>query len=249
MISDCVRRTARTAAFALTIAFVLFSLASAQEPASDGTATTAANTAITTGKDQADAPGRFDYYVLALTWSPSYCARARERAPSRAPQPQCAGRPFAFVVHGLWPQYERGFPSYCQRPAPRISRAAIDGMLDLMPSPNLVIHEWRRHGTCSGLDAQGYFAAVRKARAAVTIPPDYRSLAVPLTVSPASVAEAFIRANPGLSHAAFAVSCDRKRLTEVRVCLTKDFAFRACTEITRRACRRDKIAMPAVRGG
>lgn len=241
MIPDPVRRTVRAAVFALGVVLVSFSLVLAQEPAGGGTA-------ATTVKGRSDAAGQFDFYVLALTWSPSFCARARERAPDRAPQSQCAGRPFAFVVHGLWPQYEHGFPSYCQRPAPRISRTLIDGMLDLMPSPNLVIHQWRRHGTCSGLDPQAYFAAVRKARAAVTVPPDYRSLAAPVIVSPASVAEAFIQANPGLSHAAFAVSCDRRRLTEVRVCLTKDFAFRACTEVTRRACRRDKVAMPAVRG-
>jgi len=240
MIPDPVRRTARTAAFALGV-LVSFSLALAQEPA--GEVATA-----TTVKDRSGSAGHFDFYVLALTWSPSFCARARERAPDRPPQAQCAGRLFAFVVHGLWPQYERGFPSYCQRPAPRISRTIIDGILDLMPSPNLVIHQWRRHGTCSGLDPQAYFAAVRKARAAVTVPPDYRSLAAPVVVSPAAVADAFIQANPGLSHATFAVSCDRKRLTEVRVCLTKDFAFRACTEVTRRTCRRDKVAMPAVRG-
>jgi ribonuclease T2 len=241
MIPDSVCLSARAAAFALGVVFVSFSLALAQEPA--GEVATA-----TTVKDRSGSAGHFDFYVLALTWSPSFCAGARERAPDRLPRAQCDGRPFAFVVHGLWPQYELGFPSYCQRPAPRISRTIIDGMLDLMPSPNLVIHQWRRHGTCSGLDPQAYFAAVRKARAAVTVPPDYRSLAAPVIVSPASVAEAFIQANPGLSYTAFAVSCDRKRLTEVRVCLTKDFAFRACTEVTRRACRRDKVAMPAVRG-
>ena len=56
-------------------------------------------------------PGKFDYYVLALSWSPSYCQAAQERAPNRAPDQQCSGRPFSFVVHGLWPQYERGFPA------------------------------------------------------------------------------------------------------------------------------------------
>lgn len=241
MISSPLRRTARAAAFVLAIILVFFSLAPAQELVSGGVNGPA--------REQAKAPGRFDYYVLALTWSPSYCARAKERAPARAPGPQCAGRPYAFVVHGLWPQYEHGYPSYCQRPAPRLARAMIDGMLDLMPSPNLVVHEWRRHGTCSGLDPQAYFAAVREARAAVAIPPDYRVLAAPVTVAPASVAEAFIKANPGLSQVAIAVSCDKTRLTEVRVCLNKDFTFRACAEVTRRACRRDKVAMPAVRGG
>lgn len=201
------------------------------------------------GQQQANVPGQFDYYVLALSWSPSWCARAKERAPDRVPQTQCGGRPFAFVVHGLWPQHEHGYPSYCQRPAPRVDDTVIKDMLDLMPSRDLVIHQWRRHGTCSGLDPQAYFAAVRKARAAVTVPSDYRILADQVSVAPAAVADAFIQANPGLSRAALAVTCDRTRLTEVRVCLTRDFAFRACPGVTHRACRRDKIVMPAARGG
>ena len=95
-----------------------------------------------------NAPGQFDFYVLALSWSPSYCEAAHERAPDRAPDQQCAGRPFSFVVHGLWPQYERGFPSFCQVPAPRLTRRIVGSMLDLMPSPRLIFHEWDRHGTC-----------------------------------------------------------------------------------------------------
>src|SRR5512146_2744620 len=93
-------------------------------------------------------PGRFDVYVLALSWSPSYCAASAERAPERTPDQQCSGRPFAFVVHGLWPQYERGFPSNCQVPAPRLNRAIVGANLDLMPSPRLIFHEWDAHGTC-----------------------------------------------------------------------------------------------------
>jgi ribonuclease T2 len=122
-------------------------------------------------------------------------------------------------------------------------------MLDLMPSPQLVLHEWNRHGTCSGMTAKAYFEAVRKARAAVNIPPAYLQLTEPETVAPADVAAAFMQANPGLTAKAFAVACDKKRLTEVRVCLNKDFSFRDCAAVARRACRRDKVAMPAVRGG
>lgn len=193
-------------------------------------------------------PGQFDFYVLALSWSPSYCEAARAKASDRVPDQQCGGRPFAFVVHGLWPQYDRGFPSYCQVPAPRLDRAIVGSMLDLMPSPRLIFHEWDQHGTCSGLSAHGYFDTVRKARATVKIPPNYLELGKPITVSPAEVAEAFMKANPGLSRTAMAISCDNRRLTEVRVCLGKDFSFHDCAEIARRTCRRDEIAMPAVRG-
>jgi ribonuclease T2 len=197
-------------------------------------------------------PGKFDFYVLALSWSPSYCASVDERPADRrgrADQQCQGGRPFAFVVHGLWPQYERGFPSWCQVPAPRIPRTMVDGMLDLMPSPQLVFHEWDRHGTCSGLSAQNYFAAVRKARAAIKVPEAYSGLDKPKSVSPGDVRDAFLQANPQLDREDIAVACDSKRLTEVRVCLSKDFGFRKCPDVVEKACRADKVLMPAVRGG
>lgn len=197
-----------------------------------------------------NAPGEFDFYVLSLSWSPSFCQAASERGNSgRGIQTQCAGRPYSFVVHGLWPQYDRGFPNYCERPSPRLARNIMTSMLDLMPAPGLIYNEWDKHGTCSGLGARGYFETVRKARAAIKIPADYLDLADTKIVAPAAIEEAFIKANPGLSNSAIAVTCDSKRLSEVRICLSKDLQFRACEEIDRRACRRDKVVMPPVRGG
>jgi len=193
-------------------------------------------------------PGKFDFYVLSLSWSPSYCEASAERGANRAQDQQCSGRPFAFVVHGLWPQYEHGFPSFCQVPAPRLDRRIVGSVLDLMPSPRLVFHEWDRHGTCSGLTPHAYFETIRKARAVVKIPDDYLALPQTRTVSAADVATAFVEANPNLSRDDFAVLCDRKRLTEVRLCLTKTFAFRACPEVKRGSCRLDRMVMPAVRG-
>ena len=194
-------------------------------------------------------PGQFDFYVLALSWSPSYCEASKERAPNRAPVAQCGERPYSFVVHGLWPQYERGFPEFCQVPAPRLDRNIVSSMLDLMPSPRLVFNQWDKHGTCSGLNARAYFETLRKARAIAKIPADYLDVKEPLMVTPADVEEAFIKANPGMTPQSIAVSCDSKRLSEVRICLSKDFRFRDCAETDRRACRRDKLVMPPVRGG
>jgi ribonuclease T2 len=195
-----------------------------------------------------DPPRRFDFYVLSLSWSPSFCEAAEERSRQGRQDRQCSGRPFAFVVHGLWPQYERGFPSYCQVPAPRLSRAIVDEMLDLMPSPRLVFHEWDRHGTCSGLSPRAYFDLVRAARAAIKIPQDYIRVDQPISVTPGEVADAFMKANPRLGRDAVNVSCDSRRLTEIRICMGKDLTFRSCAELTRHACRRDKVVMPAVRG-
>jgi ribonuclease T2 len=204
-----------------------------------------------------NAPGQFDYYVLALSWSPSFCEASQERGSrpasdqqsGRPTDHQCGERPFAFVVHGLWPQYEKGFPEYCQVPAPRLDRNIVASMLDTMPAPRLVFHGWDKHGTCSGLSPRAYFDTVRRARAVVKIPGEYLDVKEPLNVSPDEVEEAFVKANPGLTRNALAVNCDSRRLREVRVCLGKDLGFRDCPEVDRRACRRERLVMPPVRGG
>src|ERR1700751_3444697 len=128
-------------------------------------------------------PGEFDFYVLSLSWSPSFCEEAEERGRSgRSQNQQCSGRPYSFVVHGLWPQYERGFPEYCQRPSPRLARTILTSMLDLRPAPGLIFNEWDKHGTCSGLGERGYFETIRKARAAVKIPAEFLELSEPKTI-------------------------------------------------------------------
>ena len=194
-------------------------------------------------------PGEFDFYVLSLSWSPSFCEGAEERGRSgRSQQGQCGGRPFSFVVHGLWPQYETGYPEYCQRRIP-LGRNIMTSMLDLMPAPGLIYNEWDKHGTCSGLGERAYFETIRKARAAVKIPDDYLQLPEPRTVAPSEVEDAFIKANPGLKASGIAVTCNRKRLSEVRICMTKELEFRDCPEIDRQACPLDQVTMPPVRGG
>jgi ribonuclease T2 len=191
-----------------------------------------------------DEPGQFDFYVLSLSWSPSFCDAAGNRGRR---QPQCASRPYSFVVHGLWPQYERGFPQWCQQPAPRLPRSIMTSMLDLMPAAQLIYHEWDEHGTCSGLGPSAYFDTVRKARAAVKVPPQYSDLTSPLTVSPDEVTAAFVAVNDGLTANSMAIECDNRRLREVRICLSKDLAFRECPNLARRTCRRPAVTMPPVR--
>jgi ribonuclease T2 len=191
-------------------------------------------------------PGQFDFYVLALSWSPSFCEAAGERG--TPPQQQCASRPFSFVVHGLWPQYDEGFPEFCQVPAPRLNRNIVSSMLDLIPAPRLIFQAWDKHGTCSGLSAGAYFETVRKVRATVKIPDAYIDLKEPLTVTVDEVEDAFIASNSDLTRDAIAVTCDNRRLREVRICLGKDLQFRSCPSVDTRACRREKMVMPPVRG-
>jgi ribonuclease T2 len=188
-------------------------------------------------------PGNFDYYILSLSWSPSFC----ETAIGGARQQQCGKRSYAFVVHGLWPQYVKGFPEACQVPAPRLDRRIVNNMLDLIPAPGLIFHEWDAHGTCSGLRPRDYFDTVRKARAIVTIPSEYLNPGAALTVTPHEVVDNFVKANEGLPPAAIEIDCDRTRLREVRICLTRELAFRDCTG-RRPVCRSEQVVMPPARG-
>lgn len=184
-----------------------------------------------TAQARDDRLGAFDFYVLALSWSPTYCLG------ERASPAQCrTATPHGFVVHGLWPQYERGFPDFCQSPAPYVPEDVISGITDLMPSKGLVLHEWRRHGTCSGLSPAAYFSTVRRASERVKLPEALRAPSAPLTMTPAEVESAFQTANPGLAADMIAVSCLDGRLKEVRVCMTRDLAFTSCPEVDRRAC-------------
>jgi len=121
-------------------------------------------------------------------------------------------------------------------------------MLDLMPAPKLIYHEWDEHGTCSGLSAPAYFETIRKVRAEVQIPSEFANVTSTLQITPGQVRSAFVKANPGLTDTSIAVECDN-RLREVRICLSKDLKFRDCPDGARRSCHRDKIVMPPVRGG
>jgi ribonuclease T2 len=197
-------------------------------------------------QSRSNEPGRFDFYVLALSWSPSYC----EDGGMRADQEQCGtGRPYAFVVHGLWPQRERDWPEYCDSAERGLPGELAASMLPLMPSRDLIRQQWRKHGVCSGLSPKGYFDLVRQARGRVTVPAAYERLSRPLRTSPGAVEAAFIAANPGLSDEDIAVICRGNRMSEVRVCLGKDLSFRNCPEVDRRACPRAEIVLPPVRGG
>lgn len=191
---------------------------------------------------QAQRAGDFDYFVLSLSWSPTFC----EVTGSARNEPQCApARPRAFVLHGLWPQYTRGYPEFCAgRNPPRIPEALISRMLDIMPSRGLIIHEWRRHGTCSGLDPQSYFDTARRAFTAISIPAKFQNPQQAVATTEDELVDAFASANPSLTKSAITLSCRTGRLEEIRVCLSRTLQPRRCAESTASACRSGTISLP-----
>jgi ribonuclease T2 len=198
--------------------------------------------AIISAASSEDAAGDFDFYVLALSWSPTYCAI--ESSPDES---QCGIERHGFIVHGLWPQYERGYPEYCRSSmSDRVSSSATGAIYDIMPSIGLIRYQWRKHGICAGLSQADYFTLTRLAFEKISIPDEYAAPDRVLTRNPAAIEAAFISANRGLSPRGIAVTCDKGHLDEVRICLTKDLEFRACPEVDRSGCRASRIAVPAL---
>ena len=191
------------------------------------------------------AAGNFDFYVLSLSWSSGFCA-TNDRGGSKS---QCdIGSNLGFVVHGLWPQFERGFPSDCDASARPPTRAALDSAKGLFPDDGLARYEWRKHGTCSGKAAGDYFADVRFARDKIQIPKDFADLRSEERVAPNEIMSAFQQANPRLRPGMMAVGCTRGTLQEVRICLSKDLRdFRPCPEVARSSCRSREVRIPPMR--
>jgi ribonuclease T2 len=199
------------------------------------------------GATQQRPAGDFDYYVLALSWSPSYCASRSGRSDAR----QCGpGRRYDFIVHGLWPQYRDGWPQYCDSEA-HLPEPLVTAMLDIMPSRRLIRHQWTKHGTCTSLTPHAYFALTRRLHDAIRIPARYVDPARRVEVGVQQIVADFVATNRDLSRDMVSVQCgnrrDRARLRELRVCFSRDGKLRHCGANERRQCRADRLVLPPAR--
>lgn len=194
-------------------------------------------------RGHADRAGAFDYYLMSLSWSPSYCTtHPRDRT-------QCGNHGFGFVLHGLWPQNRNGsWPQHCATSSSP-DAATIARALAFMPSRRLIDHEWQTHGACSGLSPAAYFAQADKAFASIRIPSVLSAPKSPPALSANDVAQAFIAVNPGLHRNMLSVVChDGNALAEVRVCLNRgELTPRACGGRMRNTCRYGTLKIAAVR--
>ena len=185
-----------------------------------------------------DSAGDFDYYVLALSWQPTWCALEGEGSE------QCE-TPAGWTLHGLWPQYERGWPSDCATTERDPSRRETAAMIDIMGSGGLAWYQWRKHGRCAGLDPAGYFALARRAYEWIVRPDVLRRIEAPVRLPAEVVEEAFLRDNPDLTDAGLTVTCKSGHVQEVRVCLTRDLQPRDCAADVRRDCSvADALLLP-----
>jgi ribonuclease T2 len=188
-------------------------------------------------------PGEFDYYVLSLSWSPAFCLRSPRAAECNGP------RRYGFIVHGLWPQNERGWPENCADT--RVSDRVARGIADLMPARALVSHEWSAHGTCSGLDPAEYFALVRRVYESIAIPARFSGSVDDVEQSPSTIAAEFLQSNRRLPPNSVVVACSGQglpRLREVHVCFSRDLTPRVCSaDALREGCSAARVTVPPIR--
>ncbi len=189
--------------------------------------------------------GDFDYYVMSLSWTPTWCNLTGDARHS----PQCkSGRGFGFTLHGLWPQYaDGGYPSLCRTTTRNPSRMMSDGMADIMGTSGLAWHQWKKHGRCAGMPAADYYALARKAYASVNRPTVFRKLKRDIKLPASVVEEAFIEANPTLLQNQITITCQSHKIQEVRICLSKDLKLMKCGYDVARDCTLRDAAMGKMR--
>jgi ribonuclease T2 len=182
------------------------------------------------GRAEADAaPGAFDFYLLTLSWSPEFCVTHPDKS-------ECAAYP-GFVLHGLWPQNNDGtYPENCSNaPGP----ANPGQYSDIYPDAGLLQHEWKTHGTCSGLAADAYFQLERRAVHSVVVPKQLAGLQSQIQLTPTQIVTEFTQANPATSSDEYAVSCGNNRLTAVELCLNKNLQALSCSSV--KTCRANVV--------
>ncbi|MEO0498497.1 MAG: ribonuclease T2 [Pseudomonadota bacterium] len=188
--------------------------------------------------------GDFDYYVMALSWSPNWCAIEGDARESD----QCDPRhDHGWILHGLWPQFETGWPSNCRTSQRNPSRSDTGAMADIMGTGGLAWHQWQKHGRCSGLSAADYFALSRKAYNSVTRPPVLRQLPKSVQIAPGVIEEVWLKHNPDLTANGLTVTCKARHIQEVRICLTPDLTPRTCGRDVIRDCTAETATFDPVR--
>lgn len=193
---------------------------------------------------EGETAGDFDYFVLSLSWSPNWCALEGEDRGS----PQCdTDKEFGWVMHGLWPQYERGWPSFCRTTQRDPSRRETEAMADIMGTSGLAWYQWQKHGRCAGLSVQDYFTLARRAYETVNRPAVFRKLDRPVTLPAALIEEAFLQANPDWQADMVTITCKSGHIQEARLCLTKDLEPRKCGPDVIRDCSMNNALFEPIR--
>jgi len=193
---------------------------------------------------EGESAGQFDYYVMALSWTPSWCAAEGDARGSE----QCdADTGFGWTLHGLWPQFEQGWPSYCRTNERNPSRSDTAAQARLFGTSGLAWHQWNKHGRCTGLSSDDFYHLSQLAYDRVERPEIFRRLDKTYRFPASIVEDAFLEANPDLEADGLTVTCRDGFIREVRICLTGGLEPRACGRDVRRDCTLSDARMDPLR--
>ncbi len=176
----------------------------------------------------------FDYFLLSLSVAPSFCATSSRNAATSECRDltEAEFQQTPLTIHGLWPNRARVStnrqPRDCNGPPFALSGAVAAQLRRLMPGgPGLARYEWRKHGTCSGLDPDRYFAAEAMLAQSANETIGAAMLQQGASVRIAELLQTVAASDPALA-AAIVVDCRFSRgggdalVQEIRVTLGKD---------------------------
>jgi ribonuclease T2 len=181
--------------------------------------------------------GGFDYYVLALSWEPEFCATSYSESEA------CRNRSFGFVLHGLWPDQESGqAAANCAAGSP-LSAGITSRLLPLMASTSLIQHEWASHGTCMGVSKEDWATTLARAYESFKTPEVFLTREQ-VHISTAECIDRIQKANPGFKRESLLIVTSGIYLRELRICLNKDLSARSCPTKLRRPESPELIIRP-----
>jgi ribonuclease T2 len=176
----------------------------------------------------------FDFYVLALSLAPAFCELEPNKKQCKHLQATSNQRT-PLTLHGLWPERNQAgkAPEYCAADRLELKQIDSERLRRFMPGvqDGLASHEWKRHGSCSGLGVEQYFAnAIDLTERINAAAGNLLNLTMGRSIETASFRAALEQSQPGLS-ASLTLHCrnlanrselaGKPVLVEIRACVGK----------------------------
>ncbi len=182
-------------------------------------------------------------YTLSLIWQPEHCYSRRGNAAQECADPKVRR---GFTLHGLWPDGDgpNRWPEYCH-PVEILTDAQLRAGLAATPSPQLLQHEWAKHGSCMTDDPVRYFSEEDRIYGSIRIP-DMATLSHRRGLTAGDFQAAFAAVNPGMKPDMMRLNVNKRGwLEEVWLCLGLDKRPRACPAGQGGAAPTDRIKVQA----
>lgn len=120
-------------------------------------------------------------------------------------------------------------------------------MADIMGSSGNAWHQWKKHGVCTGLSSDDFYALSREAYGRITRPALLRRLTDDVRLPASVIEDAFLAENPALNADMITITCKNGQIEEARICLTRDLEPRKCGLDVIRDCSFSSSLFPAMR--